>query len=142
MKLQLMALGLAAVLGACAEPAKIVRTEQAGSGYSFWTMNMKSSREGESSHRVYLKTSNEGGKLVVCGYLEANVNSLDQQAIEGWWRQADVSLNDTPIGKGSFLAVRKPGDRQATCIETTQPWRDAFRTPKLDAKGQVVFTYF
>jgi hypothetical protein len=135
-------LGLAAALGACAEQAKIVRTEEARTGYISWTYTMTTTRGGDASHQVFLKPSNEGGKLVVCGYIVASVNSIEQQLIEGWWRQADVSLNDTPIGKGYFLTIRKSGDRQATCIETSHAWQDKFRAPQLQAKGQVATTSF
>jgi hypothetical protein len=143
MKMLVAVLGLAAALGACAaEQAKIVRTEEARGGYVSWTFTMSNNRGGDSSHQIFLKPSNESGKLVVCGYLVASVNSIEQQLIEGWWRQADMSLNDTPIGKGNFLAIRKPGDRQATCIETVHTWRDEFRSPRLDVKGQVSTTSF
>lgn len=143
MKGSAIVLGLALALGACAgEQAKIVRTEEARSGYANWTFTMSNSGGGSSSHQVFLKPSNEGGKLVVCGYIVASVNSIEQQLIEGWWRQADLSLNDTPIGKGNFLAIRKPGDRQATCIETIHAWKDQFRVPRLDVKGEISTTSF
>jgi hypothetical protein len=135
-------LACALAVGACAEQAKIVRTEEARSGYSSWTFTMTNSRGGDTSQRLFLRPVNEGGKLVLCGYIEATVTSIDLQGIESWWRQADMTLNDTPIGKGSFLTVRKPGDRQATCVETVHAWRDQFRSPKLDVKGQVAVTHF
>jgi hypothetical protein len=139
MKMLVAVLGLAAALGACAGgQGKIVRTEEARNGYVSWTYKMSSTRGSDLSHQVYLKPSNEGGKLVVCGYIAANFTSIDQQLVEAWWRQADLSLNDAPIGKGSFLGVRKPSDRRATCLETTQAWTDQFKTGqlRLDVKGQ------
>ncbi len=143
MKMLVAVLGLAAALGACAaEQAKIVRSEEARSGYTSWTFKSSTTRMGDASYQVLLKPSNEGGKLVVCGYIVGSVNSIEQQLIEGWWRQADMSLNDTPIGKGNFLAVRKPGDRQATCIETVHAWKDQFRSPRLDVKGEISTTSF
>ena len=49
MKMVVAALGLAAVLGACAaEQAKIVRTEEARSGYASWAFKSSTTRMGDA----------------------------------------------------------------------------------------------
>lgn len=132
-------LGVAALLSACAAgpSTTIVRTEQASATYQSWTMNMQSTL-GELPHQIVLKPYNEGGKLTVCGYIAGTTSSAGQQLIEAWWRQAELTLNDTPIGAGYFLSFRAPGDRQATCIATGAAWKEEFQSRglRLNAKGQ------
>jgi hypothetical protein len=91
------------------------------------------------NYTVWLKPFNEGGNLGVCGFIESHGTGLDNQLIEAWYRQADLFLNDTHIGRASFLSVREQDDRQARCVRTTAPWEQKFDGPlKLNARGGTV----
>jgi hypothetical protein len=131
------AAALVLVLAGCAaEQTKIVQRESTSTGYIAYRYTLNAP-EGAAPYQVWLRPYNEGGMLFVCGYLTSQVSGVAETRIQSWWQAAQLSLNDTPIGTGHFLQIRKPGDLQGNCVETKVAWKDEFQSVplRLRAKG-------
>lgn len=138
MKRACAAIAALASLAACAtEPTKIVRVENASNDYVSYAYKMPSP-QGELPYQVLLRPYNDGGTLIVCGYLTSQVqDGAAETRIQTWWQNADMVLNGKPIGTGHFLRVRRPGDLQASCVDTRVAWISDFQSVplRLNAKG-------
>jgi hypothetical protein len=128
-------------LGACAESNKYLPAQRADSSYVKQTMGF-TTNVGRYDAAVYHKAFDSNGRLAMCGYVVVQTSSCHAVMIAEWFKTADLTLGDAPVGKADFIKRTTPGyneyDTSASCVETQVPWRPSLRTAPMKITGSNV----
>ncbi len=94
---------------------------------------------------VYHKAFNNAGHLKTCGVVMMDGSAMGMAVLKEWFRQADVIVARTNIGRGLFFAY-SPQNRismvDAGCADTDIPWQTVFQNAAMTFDGNPVMRRF
>jgi hypothetical protein len=129
---------LAMGLAACATGYQNHRTQPVDGSFrpDVYTF---SGTDGDTQVAVYYKAFDTNDRLSLCGLVAADTTSFGEALIKEWFRQADVILADTNIGRGLFFAhttrVWNVRGTDAGCVDTDIPWSPLFEDAPMGFEG-------
>ena len=140
-RLCLLFAALAMGLAACATGYQDYRTQPVDSSF-LPDAHTFSTSEGNIQVAVYHKAFNTHDRLSLCGLVAMDATSFGEALIKEWFRQADVILADTNVGRGLFFAhttrVWNVRGADAGCVDTDIPWSPQFEDAPMTFEGRPI----